>query len=220
MKNTSVTALYHIEIQKLMLYITGHLERHEVVKIEERVGIFHLRKLATGHHRRGPEAGRATNQQSIHHVRPWDSQFSMKNTPRGRRNGNTAESQKLKKAGEYLGSAKKPNYGTIVERYLEDEQHQMHMYEQGSTQSDMKEIDRVATEKEDLRRFLTERALYRDQHKVVQPYQGGGSDTVKTEEHPECEHIVQWKSENMTRQSSVPDAEQWSSWSSWTWSRS
>ena len=39
-------------------------------------------------------------------------------------------------------------------------------------------------------------------YKVVQLYQGGGSDTVMTEEHREYKQFVQ------TKQSSVPDAEQ------------
>ena len=74
----------------------------------------------------------------------------------------------IKMTRDYLESAKKHNYGTIVERYLEDEQYQsactnmvlhgytlsrfedwqyqMHMHEQGYTQSDMEEFDRVAHE--------------------------------------------------------------------------
>ena len=35
--------------------------------------ILRLWKHATRHYRGGQEAGRATNQQSIHHVRPWNS---------------------------------------------------------------------------------------------------------------------------------------------------
>ena len=42
---------------------------------------------------------------------------------------------------------------------------------------------------------LEERRCYRDQYKVVQPYQGGGSDTVETEERTEYKQIVQWKRE-------------------------
>ena len=63
--------------------------------------------------------------------------------------------------------------------------------------------------------LLTQGAYHRDQYKVVQPYQGD-SDTVQTEERPECKHILPWKRENVTRQSSVPDTEQWSSLSPWT----
>ena len=61
------------------------------------------------------------------------------------------------------------------------------------------------------------RAYYRDQYKVTHPYQGRGSDIINTKEHPEYNQVVQWKRENMTRQASESDAEQWSS-SSWTWS--
>ena len=42
----------------------------------------------------------------------------------GRLYGNSAESHNLKKARDDLVSAKKPGYGTIVERFLEDEQNQ------------------------------------------------------------------------------------------------
>ena len=96
----------------------------------------------------------------------------------------------------------KHNYGKIVERYLEDEQYQMLMHEQGYTQSDMEEFDRTATDDRNYVATPAGRAYCRDQCKVVQPYQGGGSDTVKTEAHPECQQIVQWKKESMLKRSS------------------
>ena len=68
--------------------------------------------------------------------------------------------------------------------------------------------------------FLEERRCYRDQYKVVQPYQGGGSDTVETEERTDYKQVVQWEKGNMTSHSLDPDAAQWSSRSSWTWSPS
>ena len=43
-------------------------------------------------------------------------------TQRGRRNGISAESQKLKKARDDSNPTRKHDYGTIVERYLEDGQ--------------------------------------------------------------------------------------------------
>ena len=60
----------------------GNLERHAVSKIEDcvrcqkltmpetRLNILRLWSYVAGHYRRGQEADRATNQQSIHHVRP------------------------------------------------------------------------------------------------------------------------------------------------------
>ena len=74
-------------------------------------------------------------------------QFALKNTERGRRYGKSAEPQKLERAGDYLNSAKKHSCGTTVERYLEDEQSQTRTHEQGYTQSDVEEFDRVAGEK-------------------------------------------------------------------------
>ena len=96
----------------------------------------------------------------------------------------------------------KHNYGKIVGRYLEDEQHQMLMHEQGYTQTDMEEFDRIAHDSREYVATPTERTHYKDQNKVVQPCQGGGSDTVKTEAHPECQQIVQWKKESMSKRSS------------------
>ena len=104
-----------------------------------------------------------------------------------------------------------------MDRYLEDEQYQVRVHEQGYTQYDMEECDSIAHEKWIYVASSDERACYRGQYKVVQPYQGGGSDTMKTEEHPEYKQFYTVvKCENITRQSSVPDAEQWSSWSSWS----
>ena len=47
--------------------------------------------------------------------------LALKKTQRGRRYAHSAESQKLKKAMDYLDSAKKHNDGTIVARYHENE---------------------------------------------------------------------------------------------------
>ena len=41
---------------------------------------------------------------------------------------------------------RKHNCGTIVVRYLEDEQYQKRKHEQGYTQSDMEEFDRITNE--------------------------------------------------------------------------
>ena len=89
------------------------------------------------------------------------------------------------------------------------------MHAQGYTQSDMEECDTIADEKRNFVASPTDRVFFRDQRTVMQPYQGRGSDVVTTEEHAEYNS---GKKGNHTRQSSEPDAEQWSSWSSWTWS--
>ena len=54
---------------------------------------------------------------------------------------------KLKRARDYLDSVHKHSCGTIVERYLTDEQHRKRMHDKGYTQTDMKEFDRTALEK-------------------------------------------------------------------------
>ena len=66
--------------------------------------------------------------------------FALRNMERSRRYGNSAVSQTHKKAIDFLGSATKQNYGTIVELHLEDEQCQMRMHEQGHTESDMEHL--------------------------------------------------------------------------------
>ena len=40
----------------------------------------------------------------------------------------------------------------------------------------------------------TGRAYYGDLYKVVQPHHSGSSNTVRTEEEPEYNKIVQWES--------------------------
>ena len=109
---------------------------------------------------------------------------------RGRRYVNSAESQKLRKAIDKLDSTKKHIYGTIVER----EQYQMRTHEQRYTQSDMEEYDRISNDKRIYVASSKERACYRDQYKVVQPHQRGGSNTAKTEAHLKHKQFVQWKS--------------------------
>ena len=67
----------------------------------------------------------------------------------------------------------------------------MDMHEQGHTQSDMEEFDRIANDKKMYVASSTERTFHRGQYKTVRTDQGGDSDIVKTEEHPEYKKIVQ-----------------------------
>ena len=60
---------------------------------------------------------------------------------------NSEESQRLKRAKDYLDPAKKHNWRTIVERYFNDEPYQQRMHEQGSTQTEMEEFDLAALER-------------------------------------------------------------------------
>ena len=70
-----------------------------------------------------------------------------------------------------------------MERCLTDEQDQKRMRKPTHTKNELDEFDSVA---------LDERAYCRDKYKVVEPYQGGGSNTAKTEEHPGNELFVPW----------------------------
>ena len=91
----------------------------------------------------GPVHGRTTDQQSIHHVLPGVYNLALQNIQKGSTLSKLCRIIKIKKARSYLGSAKKEKYGTIVE----DENYQLRMHEQGYTQSDMEEFDRIANAK-------------------------------------------------------------------------
>ena len=87
---------------------------------------------------------------------------------RCRRCGNSAESQQLERAREHLNSAHKHHGESIVERHLEDEQHQMRMHEQGYTSPTWKNVDRMASEHSNYVATPAQRAHHRDQYKIVQ----------------------------------------------------
>ena len=57
------------------------------------------------------------------------------------------KNRKKKKNFQKKRSRGKHNCGTMVERYLTDEQYQKRMHEQGYTQADMEQFDRTALER-------------------------------------------------------------------------
>ena len=121
--------------------------------------ILNLWNCATKQKRGGQEASRATNQQSTHDVRHWNSQVSTVESSKGSTLWKLCRIAKtLKQARDYFDSAKEHNYGIIVERFLEDEQYQMRMHEQGYTQFDMEDFDRMANEERNYVASSTERA--------------------------------------------------------------
>ena len=162
--------------------INGNVERHDVSQIEDRVQFTICLKykrqgetcctsgrMLPRHHLGGQEAGRATNQQSIHRVGLFS--FTTWTTQSGRRYGSSEESQKHQKSNIFLElREKKQKCGTIMECFCEDEQHHMCMYEQGCTQSNMEKFKMNAIAKMNYVAILQGRAHYADQYKVVQPY--------------------------------------------------
>ena len=70
-----------------------------------------------------------------------------------------------------MGSTQKHNCHTIVERYFDDEQNRMRMHEQGHTQSNMEEFDRIAGGSVNHVAAPEEKRYYKDQYTVVQPKQ-------------------------------------------------
>ena len=121
----------------------------------------YLWRFATRHHRGGQEAGRATYQQSIHHVRPWHSKFRIEEYSKGSSLWKLCRITKLKKCKKrLLEFLEKHKCGTIVERHSEDEQSQVRMHEQRYTQSDMEEFDSIASENRMFVATLEERTYY------------------------------------------------------------
>ena len=78
-----------------------------------------------------------------------------------------------------------------MERYLNDEQDQKCMHEQGYTQTDLEEFDRIELERKKYVATLEEMCYCRGQYTIVLPNRGGGSNTMKTEEHPEYQQLAQ-----------------------------
>ena len=64
------------------------------------------------------------------------------------------------------------------------------MHEQGYTQTDGEYFDRKALERKNHVADPEGRRYCRDQYTVVQPNQGGGSNTVKTKALPEHKQFV------------------------------
>ena len=88
----------------------------------------YLWRPSTRHCRRSQDAGSATIQQMIHHVRPWSAHLRIEEYSKVSWTL-CRITKNRKKARDYLGCARKLNSGTIVERNLEDEQYHMRMYE-------------------------------------------------------------------------------------------
>ena len=117
----STTALYAIATLQM-----GNLERHEVLKIEDRgqcqtcleyqrpgenfCSCGSILHCVTAEVKK--QAEQRINGRFIMYV-PGFHNLALKNIQRGPRYGNSLESEKRKKARAYLGSAKKQNFGTI-----------------------------------------------------------------------------------------------------------
>ena len=124
----------------------GNLERHEVLKIEDRgqcqTCLEYQRPgeifvLVEAFYTALPQKSRSkqSNESTVDSIMyvPGFHNLALKNIQRSPRDENSLESQKRKKARAYLGSAKKQNFGTI-----EDEQYQVRLHEQRYTQSEWK----------------------------------------------------------------------------------
>ena len=122
---------------------------------------------------------------------------------------NLKNAQKLKWTENY--SAHQHNCGAIVDSYLNDEQYQNGMQEQGYTQTKMKQFDRRVVERKNYEKGLTTET------------NTWSCNPTKEEAATPCgpkNICVQWKKENFTKSRCRTVVIVWPSWSSWTWSLS
>ena len=110
----------------------------------------------------------------------------------------------IKMTRDYLESAKKHNYGTIVERYMEDEQHQSACTNKDTRNPTWKNLTELHMKTGFTSLLLMNGLTAETNLRSITPYHGAGSDTVMTEEHPEYKQIVLRERENMTT-----DVDQW-----------
>ena len=189
----------------------SNLERHEVLKIEDRVQC-HIAKfrrdiLYSWKHSSWHEAGGATDQQSIHHVRPWSSQISFGEYSKGSTLWKLCCITKPQESKRLLGFRKKiewrNNRGAPLRGRVVPNAHA-----RSRILAFLVEIDRIANVKLTSLALSLERVYYRGLYKVVQPCQGG-----RQRYHGGKRKI--WPNKPQK-----PMMNQWSSWSSWTWSPS
>ena len=196
MQQESITILYHIEIQKLMLFKTVawndmKFSRSKIVfsatcasKIKDQSRQFVLTEEVK------KQAEQRINSRFTMYVL-WAHKLALKNTQRCRRDGNSAASQN----SEGHETTWLPRRNIIAERSWSATSRKSACTNKDTRSPDMEEFDRIASAKRSDVAALAERAYCGDQHKVVQPNQGGGSNTVKTEEHIQDQQNVQWQGE-------------------------
>ena len=124
-----------------------------------------LWKHSTRHYRVSYEAGRATNQQSIHHVRPWSSQFGIEEYSKESTFLKICRGFRLRHDRGALPRGRAVSYAHARTR--------IHALRHGRIWHNGK-WNWIYVASSD------ERGHHRDQYKVVQPYQGGGHNTIRT----------------------------------------
>ena len=91
---------------------------------------------------------------------------------------------------------------SILDRYLEDERHRVHLQSEGVTKEKVKEWDRIAN-KPTTKHVPTEaeRERWKSTYHLRQTTAGGG-DTVATNTHPDSPKAQEWHREHFRRQES------------------
>ena len=144
----------------------------------------------------------------------------VRNTLRVRRFGKSAASQKRIRARRITWI---PRRSTIAQRSRSSTSTTSNM-KCACTNNDTRSPTWKNLTEQQVKRGITCLVLqsgqrYRDQYMVVQTNHGGGSNTEKTEAYPEYKKCTVRKG-RFDQSCPEPDAEQWSRWSSWTWSLS
>ena len=181
---------------------------------------------------RGQEGGSATLQQSIYHVRPWNSQFSIEENSKGSTFWKIGRfATKIKAARDHWYSAQKHNCGTIGEGYLKDKQYPTRMHKQWYTQSDMQEFYRRALKwKNYWRSYSWRQALLqrpkqgrtaqsrRQQHREDQTISRDATSATRAAASWVSRNVYQsWAGTRSKKQTKLPTT--WWDRSTWSWSK-
>ena len=128
----------------------------------------------------------------IHDIRPWHARFNFEEKPWGADAlENLKNRKKLKRAKDFLDSAHNHNCRTIVERYLNGEQYQMRMDEQGYTHTNMEYLDRAALGRKNYVATPEEKSYYKDfKTRSCNPIKEEAAAPWRTKKHPEHKQVV------------------------------
>ena len=143
----------------------------------------YLWRHATMYYRRGQEASRAANQQSIHHVRPWQSRCSIEKRRKSVDVMETLQNHNNSRRQEITWA---PHRNTIMERSWIAAS-KTSSSKCACTKKRYTQSDRTALERKNYAATLEERRYHRDQYTVV-PNQGRSSNIVT-----EYMQFEQWK---------------------------
>ena len=173
--------------------------------------MLHLWWHAGGHYRGGQEAGRATNQQSSHRVRPWNSRIGVEECSKGStlwKLCRIRKTQESKRLFEFRKEAQlRKDRGALPRVRAASNTHARtgtHAIRHGIMWQNSKVTNGFTS------RLLTNGLATEANTRSFNPMNEEAATPEITKEHLEHNQVVQW---NMREK-------QWSLLSSWTWSLS